>query len=88
MGETPAAGDLEWVTAALRRAGCVAAREEAVELLAAARGDQLALSELVARRSAGEPLAWLVGSALLLRPEGVGLPGRVRAAAADRGARP
>ena len=63
MGATQAAGDLEWTTAALRRAGCVAAREEAVELLAAARGDERALRELVARRSAGEPLAWLVGSA-------------------------
>ena len=64
MGAPPAAGALERVTAALQRAGCVAAHEEAVELLAAAQGDHLALSELVARRSAGEPLAWLVGSAL------------------------
>ncbi len=63
MGAARAAGDLEWVTTALRRAGCVAAREEAVEVLAAARGDQHALRELVTRRSAGEPLAWLVGAA-------------------------
>ena len=63
MGVAPAAGDLEWVTAALRRAGCIAAREEAVEVLAAAQGDRHALRELVARRSAGEPLAWLVGAA-------------------------
>jgi release factor glutamine methyltransferase len=56
-------GDLERTTAALRRAGCVAARDEAVELLAAARGDESALREFVARRSGGEPLAWLVGSA-------------------------
>jgi len=62
-GATHAAGDLEHTTAALRRAGCVAAREEAVELIAAAKGDQDALRRLVARRSAGEPLAWLVGSA-------------------------
>jgi release factor glutamine methyltransferase len=63
MGATRAAGDLEWVTAELRRAGCVAAREEAVELLTAAKDDRRDLRELVARRSAGEPLAWLVGSA-------------------------
>jgi release factor glutamine methyltransferase len=63
MGATQAAADLERVTAELRRAGCVAARDEAVELLAAAAGDGRALGELVARRSAGEPLAWLVGSA-------------------------
>jgi release factor glutamine methyltransferase len=63
MGVLPPPGDLEWTTAALRRAGCVAAADEAVELLAAADRDQRALRELVARRSAGEPLAWLVGSA-------------------------
>ena len=32
-----------------------------MELLRAADGDRLVLDELVARRSAGEPLAWLVG---------------------------
>jgi release factor glutamine methyltransferase len=48
--------------AALRSAGCLAPREEAAELIAAARGDRRALSDLIARRSAGEPLAWLVGS--------------------------
>jgi release factor glutamine methyltransferase len=64
MGATPTSGELAWTTAELRRAGCVAARDEAVELLAAAaKGDGRALRELVARRSAGEPLAWLVGSA-------------------------
>jgi release factor glutamine methyltransferase len=39
----------------------VAAGEEAEELVAAADGDQAALDELVARRLAGEPLAWLTG---------------------------
>jgi len=39
----------------------VAADEEAVELLAAA-GDAGTLEALVARRVAGEPLAWVVGS--------------------------
>jgi release factor glutamine methyltransferase len=55
--------DLLRVAAALQKAGCIAAREEAVELLAAARSERLALRELVARRCAGEPLAWLVGAA-------------------------
>jgi release factor glutamine methyltransferase len=63
MGATRADGDLERTAAALQRAGCVAARDEAVELLTAAQGDESTLHELVARRSAGEPLAWLVGSA-------------------------
>ena len=50
------------VTEQLRRAGCVAAEAEAVELVEAAGGDAEGLDELVARRSLGEPLAWLVGS--------------------------
>jgi release factor glutamine methyltransferase len=54
--------DLGRVVTALQKAGCIAAREEAIGLLAAARGEQLGLSELVARRCAGEPLAWLLGS--------------------------
>jgi release factor glutamine methyltransferase len=62
MGVSRPAGDLERTTAELRRAGCVAAHDEAVELMAAAQGDRRALRELVARRSTGEPLAWLVGS--------------------------
>jgi release factor glutamine methyltransferase len=56
--------DLERTEAALRRAGCVAARDEAVELLEATGGDRRILDQLVARRSAGEPLAWLTGSVL------------------------
>jgi release factor glutamine methyltransferase len=54
--------DLETTTAQLREAGCVAAREEAAELVEAAGGDVARLRELVARRCSGEPLAWLIGS--------------------------
>jgi release factor glutamine methyltransferase len=50
------------VTRALTGAGCVAASEEAEELIAAAGGDRDALDELVRRRCTGEPLAWLTGS--------------------------
>ena len=46
----------------LAGAGCVAAEEEAAELVGVARGPD-ALAALVARRVSGEPLAWLVGSA-------------------------
>lgn len=45
----------------LAAAGCVAAEEEAGELLAAAAGGA-DLDALVARRTRGEPLAWVVGS--------------------------
>lgn len=45
----------------LRAAGCVAAEDEAAELRAAAR-DDLHLGELLARRIAGEPLAWVTGA--------------------------
>ncbi len=47
---------------ALRSAGCVAAEEEAAELIAVSAGDTGRLAELVARRCEGEPIAWLVGS--------------------------
>jgi release factor glutamine methyltransferase len=47
----------------LRAAGCVAAEEEADELLAAATGPEH-LSSMFARRVEGEPLAWIVGSVL------------------------
>jgi release factor glutamine methyltransferase len=50
------------VTGALVAAGCVAAEEEAAELIGVAR-DPTVLAALVARRVAGEPLAWLVGTA-------------------------
>jgi len=45
----------------LRRAGCVAAEEEADELMAAAAADPVRLAALVERRCGGEPLAWLTG---------------------------
>lgn len=45
----------------LAAAGCVAAGEEAGELLAAAAGDGPRLEELARRRVAGEPLAWVTG---------------------------
>jgi len=47
----------------LRAAGCVAAEEEADELIEAA-GDGAALEASLTRREAGEPLAWLTGWAL------------------------
>ena len=59
--ETDASGELERTVVALQKAGCIAPRDEAVELLAAARGDWGVLRELVARRCAGEPLAWVTG---------------------------
>jgi release factor glutamine methyltransferase len=45
----------------LRAAGCVAAEEEADELLGAAAGPE-DLSSMLARRVEGEPLAWIVGA--------------------------
>lgn len=56
------AGDIETTTAVLREAGCVAASEEAEALVAIAGGDHERLREIVARRCAGEPLAWITGS--------------------------
>jgi release factor glutamine methyltransferase len=51
------------LTDMLARAGCVAADEEAAELLAAAGGDRSTLLSLVHRRLHGEPLAWVTGQA-------------------------
>jgi release factor glutamine methyltransferase len=50
------------VIARLERAGCVAAPEEADELITASTGDALALEALVARRTSGEPLPWVTGT--------------------------
>lgn len=51
------------LTAQLSRAGCVAAEEEARELVACAGADRSLLSTLTDRRLAGEPLAWITGRA-------------------------
>jgi release factor glutamine methyltransferase len=47
----------------LAEAGCVAAEEEAAELMEAAGSDPLVLEAMAARRVTGEPLAWITGSA-------------------------
>ena len=49
------------VVGALERAGCVAAEEEAAELVAAAAASGVEVDDLVRRRSTGEPLAWITG---------------------------
>jgi release factor glutamine methyltransferase len=49
------------LAAILAEAGCVAADEEADELLAAASGRPDLLDPMVDRRLAGEPLAWITG---------------------------
>jgi release factor glutamine methyltransferase len=46
----------------LREAGCVAAEDEAAELVAAAP-DRDMLDAWIIRREAGEPLAWIIGRA-------------------------
>jgi release factor glutamine methyltransferase len=51
------------LAAQLSRAGCVAAEEEARELVACAAADQSLLRALAERRMAGEPLAWITGRA-------------------------
>ena len=56
MSITPAA-----ITDRLRAAGCVAADEEASELVAAAP-DEATLEAWIARRERGEPLAWITGT--------------------------
>ena len=51
------------VTQILADAGCIAAGEEADELIRAAGGDPHVLDDLVSRRTDGEPIAWLTGVA-------------------------
>lgn len=53
----------EEVVDALRRAGCVAAEEEATELWAAGDQDGHRVEAMVERRGRGEPLAWITGRA-------------------------
>lgn len=50
------------VTKILTEAGCIAAAEEADELIRAAAGDPDVLEDLVSRRTTGEPIAWLTGA--------------------------
>ncbi|HEV3265347.1 MAG TPA: HemK/PrmC family methyltransferase [Acidimicrobiales bacterium] len=59
----PSTSALSDATDRLRAAGCIAPDEEAEELAACAQGDDEALAALVERRSTGEPLAWITGSA-------------------------
>jgi release factor glutamine methyltransferase len=56
-----AATQRDAIAALLAAAGCIAASEEADELMAAA-DDADDLRRRVARRAAGEPLAWITGS--------------------------
>jgi release factor glutamine methyltransferase len=53
--------DSTTLAAVLSRAGFIAAKEEADELLACAAGNVELLDSLVARRLTGEPLAWITG---------------------------
>ncbi|MDQ6617178.1 MAG: putative protein N(5)-glutamine methyltransferase [Actinomycetota bacterium] len=48
----------------LTEAGCIAAWEEADELMEAAAGNADLLGNLVARRANGEPIAWLTGAVM------------------------
>jgi release factor glutamine methyltransferase len=50
------------LTELLTAEGFVAASDEALELIAAARGDRERLTAMVERRRTGEPLAWITGS--------------------------
>ncbi|HEY2789083.1 MAG TPA: hypothetical protein VGI72_06465, partial [Gaiellales bacterium] len=50
------------LTAALARAGFLAAGDEADALLRRAAGDPVLLAALLHRRLGGEPLAWITGS--------------------------
>jgi release factor glutamine methyltransferase len=60
MAASPISSDQ--VVATLRQAGCIAAEEEAAELIELVAGDGPRLADLLTRRCTGEPLAWLVGS--------------------------
>jgi release factor glutamine methyltransferase len=56
--------DIEEAVLRLTAAGCVAPQEEAEELASAALGDAGLLARLLARRAAGEPLAWVTGTSV------------------------
>lgn len=53
--------DLAGVVAELQAGGCVAAAEEADDLIEAAAGDVECLRGYLDRRLAGEPVAWIIG---------------------------
>jgi release factor glutamine methyltransferase len=53
--------DRHAVVRILGQAGCIAPEAEADELIAAAAGDAEILSSFVARRTTGEPVAWITG---------------------------
>ena len=59
----------------LTEAGCVAAGEEADELIRAAAGDPDVLDDLVSRRTNGEPTAWLTGAVIFCGVELLVAPG-------------
>lgn len=61
-GQAIATGNRDAVTQVLAEAGCIAAREEAGELIRAAGGDPVTLHDLISRRAEGEPIAWLTGT--------------------------
>jgi release factor glutamine methyltransferase len=61
MSDPDIARRRDGLAAALAGAGCVAAEEEADELLAAASGRVDLLDLMVDRRRVGEPLAWITG---------------------------
>lgn len=54
--------ELAGLTELMITAGFVSAKDEARELLACAAGDDQRLEEIVGRRLAGEPLAWITGT--------------------------
>jgi len=59
----------------LTQAGCIAAPEEADELMRAAGDDEDVLGDLVSRRTHGEPIAWLTGAVTFCGVELVVAPG-------------
>jgi release factor glutamine methyltransferase len=61
VGRVPPHIGIEAVTARLVAAGCVAAEEEAEELVTAAR-DERTLEAWLRRREQGEPLPWIIGT--------------------------
>ncbi len=63
------------MTQRLTEAGCIAAREEADALIAAAAGDPDVLEDLVTRRTGGEPIAWLTGAVAFCGVEVLVAPG-------------